>query len=1150
MNKIYRVIWSKTKNCYVVVSEYAKRSGKCSSSLNKKLLAAFLIAGTVLSVTGNAWAATTVGWSVNGLNNTVDDDYQTLLHESVWGTGNTVSASLGTAWGQSNIVSASWGTAWGYGNTVIGSNTEDGTGVPVGTYATAWGDGNTVNTTASTAFGHATKAGEGNVVYNAYIKDWWTEEKSGKGNYATAFGKQTQALGEVATAFGEYTVANGDQATAFGHGTVAEGLSSVAFGQLTRATGPQSTAFGNASKAAGINATAFGMSTIASNDAATAFGTNTKASENYSTAFGQYTEASGLAATAWGYGLPSNKVVASGIASTAFGRQTKAGRQLYEGKEANIQSYIDESAPSYNNTRYKIVDKDGNTLKDSFQTYANALNAMTRKDYATAWGYKTDAAGNASTAFGRETTAEGDYSITFGYLSAASANFSTAFGRSTKATATGATAFGNGTVASGDYSTAFGVESKAYGENSLAALGGTVGEEPEGDAASAGKASVAIGEGAQVFTDYTYAIGQNALATKDATDAIVFGNNASVSVADSVAIGTSASVELQDKKSVALGSYSKADKLGGYKSPGTDDVEIGSLKLSSSDFAGVGDDVVGTVSIGYVPAQRKARAATGEVMTRTLTYVGAGEISATSTDAINGSQLYYAMDAAQFDIVAGDNIEVIKSTDDNGHTVYTVHSLNAIVEAGENIEVKEDTPDETTTSNGSTTVADGGKAGATPTASENPIKPDKENNHTTTYTVSATGGGGIAEISFNGDNKDAQIDSPKVLNIEGGATGNLTDGNIGVESDGKDTLTIRLAKDIKDVDTIEVNKTITVGGDTTFNSDGLTIKDGPSVTKDGIDAGGKKITNVAPGTDDTDAVNVSQLRDASGDIYNSINRVDNRMKKGLAGAAALAALHPLEFDPDDKLTFAAGLGNYRGENAGAVGAFYRPDEKVMLSVGGTFGNGENMVNAGISFSLDRVAHVTNSKTAMAREILDLRRELTELKASMASGNWMLDPSLTRLFPDTEENHWAYEYVKTLAGNHIIEGYPDGLFKGERMITRYEMAAILYRAMMSGANLPDKALNEFAAELGRFRVDRVYGKGDARHKVERIRVNDENRKERDVYGSEYDYFKKNPGANISTGALPGTKQAERAAKAAAAAKQSEKPSIVSETKAAD
>ena len=1153
MNKIYKVIWSKTKNCYMVVSEIAKRNGKCNSSMNRKLIAAFLAAGTVLSMTGSTWAAT-IGGEVHGNSNTVGDDYL-IQNESVWGSQNTANTTGSTAWGFQTIAgtgkrlvgeveteyTGDYATAWGWGSRAIGKS------------ATAWGIQSIANTDSSTAWGYMTTAGQGAVRYNKDIRDWWTEEKSGQGNYATAFGEAAQALGQATTAFGQNTVAIGTDSTAFGLGTVAEGLSSTAFGQKTRATGDLSTAFGLESKATAYKATAFGSKTTASNDGATAFGTNTKASEFQSTAFGQYTEARGLTATAWGYGTnTNNRVVASGIASTAFGRQTKAGRQLYDGKDANIQSYIDPDAPSYNNTRYKIVDKDGNTLKDGFQTYANALNAMTRKDYATAWGYITDAAGTASTSFGRETKAEGDYSTAFGYQSQTTANFSTAFGRSTKATAPGATAFGNGTVASGDYSTAFGIGSKAYGSNSLAALGGTVGEEPEENATepSAGIASVAIGEGAQVFTDYTYAIGQDAIATVDAENAIVFGNNASVSVANSVAIGTNASVELKDKESVALGSSSRADKLGGYENPGTNDVEIGNIKLNSSDFAGVGDEVVGTVSIGYEPAQRKARAATGEVMARTLTYVGAGEISATSTDAINGSQLYYALDATQFDIVAGDNVEVIKGTDEDGHTVYTIHSLNAIVEAGDNIEVTKDTPDETANSNGNTTVADGGEAGATPVASDSPISPDKENNHTTTYTVSATGGGGgIAEISFNGDNKDAQIDSPKVLNIEGGATGELTDGNIGVESDGKDTLTIRLAKDIKDVDTIEVNKTITVGGDTTINGDGITIKDGPSVTKDGIDAGGKKITNVAPGTDDTDAVNVSQLKNASGDIYNTINRVDNRMKKGIAGAAALAALYPMDFDPDDKLTFAAGFGNYRGENAAAIGAFYRPDEKVMFSVGGAFGNGENMVNAGVSFSLDRVAHVTNSKTAMAREILDLRKELTELKAAMASGNWMLDPSLTRLFPDTEENHWAYEYVKTLAGNHIIEGYPDGLFKGEKMITRYEMAAILYRAMMSGAKLPDKALNEFAPELGRFRVDRVYGNGDARHKVERIRVNDENRKERDIYGSEYDYFKRNPAANVSTGALPGTKQAERAAKAAAAAKQSEKPSIVSDTEAA-
>ena len=236
------------------------------------------------------------------------------------------------------------------------------------------------------------------------------------------------------------------------------------------------------------------------------------------------------------------------------------------------------------------------------------------------------------------------------------------------------------------------------------------------------------------------------------------------SAANSVVIGTDANVTLtkKNKESVALGSYSKADKLGGYETPGDNDVEIGKLKLNSNDFAGIGDDVVGTVSIGYVPEQQqKSRAVTGEVKTRTLTYVGAGEISKDSTDAINGSQLYTALDAMQFEIVAGDNVEVIKNTDDTGHTVYTIHSLNAMVQAGPsgNVTVTDEVGDGKTngvttdlTSDGAGTTAgngagDGTNGGTTvttpePTPSEKPIGPlapgeDKPNEHTTVYTVDA-----------------------------------------------------------------------------------------------------------------------------------------------------------------------------------------------------------------------------------------------------------------------------------------------------------------------------------------------------------------------------------------------------------------------------
>ncbi len=238
---------------------------------------------------------------------------------------------------------------------------------------------------------------------------------------------------------------------------------------------------------------------------------------------------------------------------------------------------------------------------------------------------------------------------------------------------------------------------------------------------------------------------------------------------------------------------------------------------------------------------------------------------------------------------------------------------------------------------------------------------------------------------------------------------------------------------------------------------------------------------------------------------NRITRLGERVNKVGAGAAALAALHPMDFDPDDKLSFAAGVGNYNGSNAAALGMFYRPDEKVMFSVGGTMGNGENMVNAGVSFALDRTNHVSNSRTAMAREIVDLRGQLAEMGAKMAKMEamfGMLDTSKTALFPDIPENHWAYEYVAKLAGNGIIEGYPDGSFGGDRHLTRYEFAAALYRALEKGQALEARILKEFAPELGRIRVERINGADNDKNKIERVRVNrGAGYGERDHYGSQ-------------------------------------------------
>ena len=247
----------------------------------------------------------------------------------------------------------------------------------------------------------------------------------------------------------------------------------------------------------------------------------------------------------------------------------------------------------------------------------------------------------------------------------------------------------------------------------------------------------------------------------------------------------------------------------------------------------------------------------------------------------------------------------------------------------------------------------------------------------------------------------------------------------------------------------------------------------------------------------------AEFREHFNELDYRVDNLGSRVDKVGAGAAALAALHPMDFDPDDKLTFAAGYGNYKGKNAAAVGAFYRPDEKVMLSVGGTFGNGENMVNAGISFSLDRTARVSNSRTAMAKEIVDLRANvanLTALVGQLTAGmGGTIEMDRMKLFPDVPENHWAYEYIGRLAAAGIIEGYPDGMFNGNRMMSRYEFAAMLYRALEKGVKLDHKLVREFEPEMGRIHVARISGADGDRGKIERVHVYGGDN--RDHYGTE-------------------------------------------------
>ena len=318
-------------------------------------------------------------------------------------------------------------------------------------------------------------------------------------------------------------------------------------------------------------------------------------------------------------------------------------------------------------------------------------------------------------------------------------------------------------------------------------------------------------------------------------------------------------------------------------------------------------------------------------------------------------------------------------------------------------------------------------------------------------------------------------------------------------------------------DNLNGMKSVNFDGGTTVNNDGLTINNGPSVTKDGIDAGNKTITNVAPGRVDagsTDAINGSQLNDAAQRISNrydaAIANNQREISKVGARAAAMANLHYQDFNADDKWSFAAGYGHYKGQNAGAIGVAYQPNENTMITASTTIGK-DAMYGAGVSMKFGKSSKMNaNKQVAMAKEIEELRAIVAAQNAKIdalvdhAMGK---DEAITDVvFPDVPENHWAYNMVQDLAYKGIVVGYPDGNFSGDRTLTRYEFAVALDRAISAGYMNPElgRAIKEFKVELDqvqngmRFRVDRVSGKDGATDKVERVRVNKDNT--RDNYGT--------------------------------------------------
>lgn len=572
-----------------------------------------------------------------------------------------------------------------------------------------------------------------------------------------------------------------------------------------------------------------------------------------------------------------------------------------------------------------------------------------------------------------------------------------------------------------------------------------------------------------------YVTGYNNTIT-NASNNIVMGNDHTITADNTIAIGGLSSGETRSvANTTTIGYDAKASVEGGvalgYKSNATVDKGAAgydiSTKAASTDTSSTWKATASAVSVGDVAND----------VTRQITSVAAGT---NDTDAVNVAQLKKVetkistveADAKKHTtVVAGDNTTVTSGTNANGGAEYKVAVNKDLVEMSS---------------------ANFGKAT---------------------------------------DDVRARIDKDSARFFNGSE-------NIGVTPKGIQ---------IENTDTLEQAK---------FDKYGMYASEGDKTvyyTTTGISAGDQIINNVKAGVADTDAVNVSQLKqvqnqiaastqvttvtagdhikvtptvngnthdykvsladDIAGQITNNttnitkntndiknikgdLSKMDKRVNKSVAGAAALAALHPLDFDPDAKWDFAAGYGHYRSGDAAAIGAFYRPNEDVQLSVGSTVGSDETVFNAGLSVKVGAHSGVSRSRVAIGKEVLALKKTVAEQNAQIQKLTTLLNSVAgtkmkadhTTLFPDIPTNHWAYEAVSDLSRRGLVEGYPDGTFGGDRMLTRYEFAQIVYRAIQDGVTVNDRLVTEFSPEMALFRVDTVAKNAKGEPTIERVRVN--------------------------------------------------------------
>lgn len=1040
MNKVFKVIWSEARNAYVVVSEIAKNHG--SKSCSTKKLLAMLIATGVMTCASMAPAmaadppaealkhsTVAAGYNITVTQKDNSDggkEYNVDLKNDIYLAGDDPNALVS--------ISVSKGTIWATGSVTVGSGV-DGSVVMDGTTATVSGLGN--KTTAYDEFAN----GKGKAATEEQLKEVATEA----GKHTTVTDGANITVTEDLNADGgkEYKVAlnndiflsgdndafvdiSGSKGTIWASSSVAAG-NVVMDGASATVSGlsNQTTAYDGFANGKGKAATEEQLKEISkvADNANQGWNLSTNGDAASKVAPGETVDFSGdknisVSNNGKDVKVELNKDIDVNSVQTNF-VQTNALNAKYNlsvgtaNENGTVPFFVNSNGAFYAANGKLVVDKDGKLVAPEAElgkvtADEGVIGNVVLKDGVF---YKNSALRDGELFIG---DADGNYS---------------------QITTKGAK-LGKVTVAEdGKIS---GVAAGAVTADSTDAVNGS---QLHAVATEAGKHSKVV-NGSNINVEETDVDGQKFYKVNLNKD-IILGDLTGKYVNIS---GTNGTIE-------ATGAIATKDRVYADKGAKLADIDVTGNKISNSASSIVLDG--NNVKVNdKVTIDQNGK----------ISGVAAGEVSSTSTDAINGSQLHQTNEnvAALDKRVTQNEADIAQNKADIAQNKADIATNKADIA--------------TNKANIAQNAADIKKVEAL------------AKKHTT---VAAGDNITVSDVGPNADGgKEYKVALDKDINLDSVTTGQTVMNNDG----------LKVGKDVS------VTATAVTAGKTSISDEGVKVGDKTYISDKGLNANDQKVTNVAAGeisATSKDAVNGSQLYATNQEVANNTNRINklgSRVNKVGAGAAALAALHPMDFDPDDKLTFSAGYGNYAGENAAAIGAYYRPDEKVMFSVAGTVGNGENMVNAGVSFALDRTNHVSNSRTAMAREILDLRAEVTELKAMVAKGGLgSIAEDKMKIFPDVAENHWAYEYVGKLAAAGIIEGYPDGKFSGDRMMSRYEFAAMLYRAMQKGAQLDSKIINEFAPEMGRIRVDRISGEDGDRDKIERVRVNAV-KGERDHYGN--------------------------------------------------